>query len=198
MLIKKSQIKIVEEIVRNPGVNLRGLISKTKLSPNYVSKYVNLLVERGILKEERLEKGRVYLRRFFFNFQSVVGRNLFILIKDEQRGDFFQMYKKLRKVFEQAEEMKGIEFVLVYGSYARFAAGKESDIDILIVGNVRDKNKLREIFISLEQDVSLKIETLKSFEKRLGDALHQQILKEGIVICGGDVFVRFFEGKRGD
>ena len=195
-LINNSQVNVVEEIVRNPGINVREIISKTRLSPNFVLKYVNNLIDRGVLREEKFEKKRVYLRRFYFNFKSLVGINLIRLIKDEQRENFFQKYKHLRNVFEQLEKIKGVELVLVYGSYARFAEDKGSDIDVLIVGNVRDKDKFREIFVSLEKDVSLKIETIKSFENRLKDALHQQILKEGVVICGGDLFVEFL--GRGD
>ena len=195
-LINNSQVNVVEEIVRNPGINVREIISKTRLSPNFVLKYVNNLIDRGVLREEKFEKKRVYLRRFYFNFKSLVGINLIRLIKDEQRENFFQKYKHLRNVFEQLEKIKGVELVLVYGSYARFAEDKGSDIDVLIVGNVRDKDKFREIFVSLEKDVSLKIETIKSFENRLKDALHQQILKEGVVICGGDLFVEFLEKGR--
>lgn len=195
-LINKSQLKVVEEIVRNPGINVREIISKTRLSPNFVLKYVNSLIDRSVLREERFEKKRVYLRRFYFNFKSSVGINLLRMIKDEQREIFFQRYTKLRNVFEQMEKIKGVKLVVIYGSYARFAEGKDSDIDVLIVGNVRNKDKFREIFISLERDVSLKIETIKSFESRLGDALHQQILKEGVVICGGDLFMEFLEKER--
>ncbi len=189
-LLNNSQIKIIEEILRNPGINLRGIIEKTKLSPNYVSEYVNLLVKKKILKEEVLKKKRVYLRRFFLDFKNVLTKNIFLLVKEERKEDFFEKYPKLRPIFEQlVEEVKGIDFVLIYGSYARLAAGRDSDLDILIVGKIKNKEKIREILVTLDIEVSIKIENYSDFKKRINNDLHQQILKDNISIYDSGKFV---------
>jgi len=189
-LLNNSQIKIIEEILRNPGINLRGIIEKTKLSPNYVSKYVNLLVKKKILKEEVLKKKRVYLRRFFLNFKNVLTKNIFLLVKEERKEDFFEKYPKLMPIFEQlVEEIKGIDFVLIYGSYARLAAEKDSDLDILIIGKIKNKEKIREILVTLDMEVSIKIESYSDFKKRINNDLHQQILKDNILIYDSGKFV---------
>lgn len=189
-LINTSQIKIIETIFKNPGINLREIIGKTRLSPNYVSKYINLLSQRGILKEERLEKKRVYLRRFFLNLKSNQGKNIFILVKEEEKELFFQKYLKLKPVFEQlTEEIKSIDFLLIYGSYARFAAEKDSDLDILIVGKIINKQHIKEIFVSLDIEVSIKIERLKDFKRKLEDPLYQQIVRDNILIYDSGKFI---------
>lgn len=190
MIINQSQIKIIEEIFRNPGINLRGIISSTKLSPNYVSSYVNNLVEKSILKEEKLTKKRTYLRRFSLDFSSNMTNNIFLLVKEEEKGIFFENYPKLKPLFNQIkEEIIGIDFIIVYGSYSRLSAKKDSDIDILIVGNVRNKEHLREILVSLEIETSIKIETLDYFKKMKKDALHTQILYEGVLIYDSGKFI---------
>ncbi|HLC86654.1 MAG TPA: nucleotidyltransferase domain-containing protein, partial [Candidatus Nanoarchaeia archaeon] len=164
-LINNSQVKVIEEVFNSPGINLREIIRKTGLSPNYVSNYVNLLTKKDALKEERLEKnGRAYLRRFFINFKSSIARNIYMIVKEEKKETFFRKYPKLRPIFNQIiKEIKGIEFVLVYGSYSRLAAEKESDIDIMIVGKIKNKEKIREILVSLNIEVSINIETLDNF-----------------------------------
>lgn len=190
-LMNNSQIKIIEEVFKNPGINLRGLIEKTKLSPNYVSEYVNFLVGKNILKEEKFEKKRVYLRRFYLNFNSNLAKNLFQLVKEEEKEIFFKKYPKLKPILEQiAKEIKGIEFLLIYGSYARLSAEKDSDIDILITGKIKNKEKIREILVSLSMEVNIKIETLTIFKKRINEALHQQILKENILIYDSGSFIK--------
>ncbi len=189
-LINNSQRKIIEEIFRNPGIHLREIIKKTRLSPNYVSEYVNLLVNRGVIKEERLGKKRAYLRRFHLNFFSPLTKNLFMLVKEEEKEGLFKKYPKLKPVFEQiGNETGGIDFVLVYGSYARLAAEKESDLDLLIAGNIKSKEGIREILVSLDIEVSIKIETLRDFKERINDSLHQQILKENILIYDSGKFI---------
>ncbi len=189
-LLSKSQLKIIEEIVRNPGINLTKIITKTRLSPNYVSGFVNSLVERGVLKEEKLKKKRVYLRRFFFNFESYFAKNIFVISKEDQKEDFFDKYPSFRPIFEQIiKNVSGINFILIYGSYARFSATKESDIDILIVGDIKDKHKIKEIFVTLDIEPSIKIESIKDFRIRKADALHQQILKDNIIVYDNGKFI---------
>lgn len=50
------------------------------------------------------------------------------------------------------------------------------------MGNIKDKKKIRELMVSLDMDTSIKVETLADFKKRSQDQLHQQILKEAIII----------------
>ena len=181
-IINRSQMRIALEIFRNPGINLTEIIKKTRLSPNYVSKFINHLVERKILLEEKLEKKRTYLRRFFLNFNSESTINFFRLVKEEEREIFFNTCQNLKPIFEQLEKEKGVDSAIVYGSYARLEAGKESDLDILIISNIKNKDRIKEIFVSLDIDTSIKVETPVGLKKRKEDALHQQIRKEGIVI----------------
>ncbi len=189
-IINKSQVKIFKSIFNNPGINLRGIIESTKLSPNYVLEYVNELVKRGVLVEEKLEKKRIYLRRFFLNFNSNLTKNIFLLIKEEEKEGFFTKYPHLRSIFNQIiEEIKKIDFLIVYGSYARMNARKNSDIDILIVGNLKNKEKIREALVSFETEASIKVEALKNFKKKKDDAIHNQIIKEGILIYDSGKFV---------
>lgn len=186
-IINKSGIKIFLEIFKDPGINLRGIIEKTRLSPNYVLSYVNMLVKRGIVREEKLEKKRVYLRRFFIN-SNRIARNFFSLIKDEEKEIFYKKYRKLEQVLGQMSKLQGVEFILVYGSYARFAAEKDSDLDLLIVGKT-DKTRVREILVSLDLEASIKIETLPVFKKRIDDSIHKQIIKDSILIYDSGKFV---------
>ncbi len=188
-IINSSQRKIALEIFRNPGVSLRGIIEKTRLSPNYVSDYVNLLIRKEILKEERLEKKKVYLRRIYFNLKSRLARNFFVLVKEEEKELFYNKYKKLRPILEQISGLAGIEFVVVYGSYARLSAEKDSDLDLLIVGEIRKKDKIRETLVSLDIEASIKIETIETFRKKINDGLHQQIIKDNILVYDSGKFI---------
>jgi predicted nucleotidyltransferase len=198
-IIKSSQVKIINEVITNPGINLRGIIEKTRLSPNFVSKYLNLLVEKGIVREIREEKKRVYLRKFYYNFSLGVAKSLYVLVKDEDKEKFFKEYGKLKPIFTQIiSQVKGIESLVVYGSYARLSATGESDLDILIVGSIRNKERIREILVTFEKEVSIKIESVQDFKKRRDDAIHMQIIKEGIIIIGAENFVELIKKERGD
>ncbi len=193
-IIDKSQIKIIEEILKEPGINLREIIRRTRLSPNYVSANVNSLVGKGIVREEQLKKERVYLRRFYYDFESKIAKHYFFIVEDEKKEIMISKYPFLKPIFNQIIEYfhdKKISFIILYGSYARLSAEKDSDLDILIVGNIKYKEKIKEIFVSLPIEVSIKIESLKDFQKRAGDMLHQQIIKDHIIIYDFDDFAEF-------
>ena len=178
--------------MKNPGLNLREIISRTKLSPNVVTEYVNYFVKKEVIIEDRLIKNkRTYLRRFSVNYKSNLAKNLISLIKESEKEEFFLKYKSLEQAFNQiVENVKKIDFILVYGSYARFAADKESDIDILIVGDITNKDEIRETLVSLEIEPSIKIERLSDFKKRIGDDLHKQIIKEHILLFDSGNFIK--------
>ncbi len=189
-ILKNSQIKIIEAILHNPGINLRGIIEKTKISPNYVSGFVNSLVKKRVLKEESFSKRRVYLRMFYIDLKKDLTRNLISLVQDTKKERLFEKYPKIRPVLEQiSTQVAGIDFLIVYGSYSRLSAEKDSDLDLLMVGRIKDLDRIREILVSLDIEPSLKIETLSDFTRRIKDDIHKQIVKEGIVIKGFQKFI---------
>ena len=195
-LLRNSQVKIIEAIYRNPGINLRGIIEETRLSPNYVSQYVNTLVEKKVLHEKRFTKKKVYLRTFILNIHEDLTKTLLALVQEAKKETFFEKYPKLQPILKQISEVEGIEFLIIYGSYARLTAEKDSDLDVLIVGKIKNVDKIREILISLDMEPSIKIETLADFKKRMNDDIHRQIVKEGIIQYGVNNFLEIISEKQ--
>lgn len=194
-LINSSQRKIIWEIYEEPGINLSNIIKKTRLSPNYVSGYVNFLVKKGIVKEERIGRKKAHIRRFFFNFISSEARALFTLVEHENKEILFKKYPKLRTFFEQLQDIPGIDFILIYGSYARLAADKDSDIDILIVGKKINSRRIREIFVTLDIETSIKIEAYQAFEKNLAEKrpLYLGIMREHVLVFDKGKFIKLLK-----
>lgn len=100
------------------------------------------------------------------------------------------------------EELGGsINSIVVYGSVARKEASKESDIDILIISNL--KEKIAEKTLDISYDVDLKYNTAtslvhltpKEIEHRInvGSPFIEDILKEGVVLYDDGTFERIRE-----
>lgn len=198
----KTKIRIVKTIYENPGINLTSLIRRVKASPNSVLEYVNKLSKYGIIKEIRLGgKKRIHIRSLLPNLSSEIAKLIFSIIEEEKKLRFFEKYKTLRPLIEQLYDLFGenIRFALIYGSYARFAATKESDLDILIVGKLDNvtKNRIDEIFITSEVEPSVKTDTLEKFIENKEKPLYQNILMEHVIIFGSYEFVSVLE-KIGD
>lgn len=175
----RNKLRILREIYQNKDINLTTLIKKINSSPNNVSDYVNRLEKIGVLISTKLSDKKAPVRNLGINYSSNLAILFLSLVELDRKENLFAKYKILRQISEQLSFIKG--FALVYGSYARLSSDKESDIDLIIVSDKVDKNRIKEILITFPES-SLKIETKKQFLENLNKPLYSNIVKEGIVL----------------
>lgn len=194
----RTKFKIVEAIYNNPKINITTLIKKVKASPNLVLKYVNNLLKDNIVKEERIGGiKKAHSRNISPDFKDEFAKITYSLIEIDKKYLFFKKYKQLKSISSQLEDLVNskIELIIIYGSFARFSANKESDLDILIIGKLKkdEISKIKEIFITLEHEPSLKIETKHAFLKNKDKPLYKNIIKEHIVLYGAHNYIALLE-----
>ena len=159
----KTRLNIIKNIYENPRINLTNLIKKVKASPNLVLEYINNLSSYSVIKEEKIGgKKKIHIRNLRANFDNEISQIIYSLAEIDKKFLFFKKYKQLKPYFMQLEDIlkNNNRFALVYGSYARFASTKDSDLDLLIAGKLEkdEIKRIQEIFITLENELSLKIE----------------------------------------
>lgn len=190
-LINHTYTKILEVIRTQPHLNLRGVIEQTRLSPNVTSACVNNLVKKNVLIENRLQKKRVYMRQFMLNHRSPLAQALFLLVEEEKKCVFYQKHPRLNAIAEQIiSAFPKISSLVLYGSYAKDVETKDSDLDMLIIGSLKNKERLQEIFVTLETEPSIKIESPAQFKFKQHDPLHQEILKHHVVLYDVKIFMK--------
>lgn len=191
----KTKLKIIKAIYENPGINLTNLIKKIKASPNLVLKYVNKLSTYGIIKEERSGgRKKIHIRNLRASFDNEIARIIYSLIEINKKLEFFRKYKNIKPYFLQLDDIfkNKTGFVLIYGSFARLAADKDSDLDILIIENLKKEEirRIEETFVTLHNELSLKTESINNFLKNKNKPLYKNILKEHIIIYGVEKFIK--------
>ena len=84
------------------------------------------------------------------------------------------------------ERYKGrIKKIILFGSYARGDYDEESDIDILIIGDVPQREisfLSAEILLKYGEVISAIVKSEEEFEKYKNFSFYKNVLKEGIVI----------------
>lgn len=193
-----TKLRILKIIYEDKYINLSNLIKKAKTSPNLVLSYINKLVSFNIVAEQKSGgKIKTHIRNLMPNFKSNESKAIYSLIELDKKEIFLKKFRNLKTIFEQLYELfdENVKFVIVYGSYARFSATKESDLDLLIVGKLNDekRKRLKEAFITLDIEPSIKIENLKQFKNNLNKPLYKNIMKEHIIICGEYNFVSILD-----
>ncbi|MFH1016808.1 MAG: nucleotidyltransferase domain-containing protein [Pseudomonadota bacterium] len=146
-----------------------------------VQREVKRLSEAGIL--ERTTRGREVF--YQANPQSPIFQDLkSLVLKTMGAADL------LRKEFEKLKDKVRVAFI--YGSFAKGEPRKESDVDLLVVGNVT----LAEIVAKLEKsqkalgrEINPTVYPVSEFRKKLSAGNHflQSVLKEPkIFLVGGE------------
>jgi len=198
-----AKLRILKTVYKNAGINFTALVKKSGTSPNIVLGYVNRLVEQGILREKRIGgKKKTHIRLFSPNLQGI-GIDLFSFVELEEKNKFLDKYRELRPLFRQLEALlrpPKADFSLVYGSFARFAADKDSDLDLWIVGKVdaETKKRIREIFSTLDRDFNVTIEEREKFLGKIGEPIRQNMIKDHVIICGERGFLKTLSGTSKD
>ncbi len=199
----KTKLRILKTIYENPGVNITQLIKKARSSPNMTVGYVNALTEFGVVKERVVGKGRkAHVRELEANLTSGLGKLLFAAVEVEKRYEFLGRYREFRPVFAQLDDFfsgSDVRFCLIHGSFARFSATTDSDVDILIVGRLkrREKSRISEILVTLGREYSVGIESPETFIKNAYNPFHQTILKDHVIVWNELEFVKTLSSSRG-
>ena|SRR3989344_4889900 len=189
-----TKLRILKIIYEDRCINLSNLIKKAKTSPNLVLSYVNNLRDFNVITEQKSGgKIKVHIRNLMPNFKSEESKIIYSLIELDKKEIFLKKFKNLKVIFEQLVELfdENIKFAVVYGSYARLSATKESDLDLLIAGKLDDekRKRLKEAFITLDIEPSIKIETLKQFKNNLNKPLYKNIINEHVILYGEYNFI---------
>lgn len=148
-----------------------------KLSTNHVT----VLRKLRDLEQENVVDFRTEGRNKTYTIkQSLEGRNAAMIAELYRQSQVVGRYPVLRGIFEAVRELPDVPLVLLFGSYAKGSATKESDIDIFLeTADPAGKKQL-------EQKHSLLSVKTGRFDR--DDLLVREIMKDHVIIRGVEVY----------
>ena len=144
---------------------------------------------------EGLEKSRVLRsevsgknKYFFLNLENIDAKSMLLQAEAARTTDFLEKYPFFRTFLK---EMRTGAAVIVFGSFADFRAGKDSDVDIMVIGKAGLPfhllpNKPHEIALSEEGFV-------KAWDR--GETLIKKIKENHIMLNNHSFFVNMMWDK---
>lgn len=185
--INKSAYQVLKEIYANPGIKISELCKKARVSSKVCYSHLRNMKTSEIIKEETYGE-KPQIRALYPDIGSENGRLVFSLVENQKRLEFLERYKGLKGCFSQLINNLPdcVLTVLIFGSYSRFAATGESDLDLLfIVLNKKNlpglENAVEEAFVTFGRSVSSKVLTEKDFlNGKRTDALIKSAVKEHV------------------
>ncbi len=168
--------KIIEYFVLNPykQTYIRELARILKLSPFVVKKYVDVLVRKKILLEERKAKMR-YIKP---NLSNLVFKYIKIT---------YSIYQLVNSglIDFLVQNIPNVSSIVLFGSLAQGKDTLDSDIDLLVIGKRKSINLIK-FEDHLGRTISLHIYSWTEWKKKVkhDPAFYNEVLAYGVPLYG--------------
>ena len=161
-----NRIKILSRILLNPGeeLYLRQFVSEMNIAPRQVNIELNSLVEIGLLNK------RISGRQHYFS------ANQDHILFEDLRNIFLKTVGLKDIIIDKLGPFGSeIDFIYIYGSFADGTYSTDSDIDLMIIGNIQPRQlagPIRQMGEQLKREVNFTIFPLLEYQSRLKNNDH--------------------------
>lgn len=161
---------------------IREVEKLLKISPRTAQIILGDLENKGILESKTRGKIRAYALK-----RNSLSQRYVAFAEQYKAICFFEKSLIIREIIEKTSPfIEGIG--IIFGSYAKGTAGKDSDLDVFIAGKCKEE-EIKKVSRIYGIDISVKCYPLKIFEKNLAvDNLLIEILKNHIVFLNAEQF----------
>lgn len=167
----------------NRDYYIREVQRLLKISPRTAQIILNDLEDKGILESKIKGKIKTYIIK-----KNYLSKKYLIFAEQYKTLCFLEKHLIIKEIIEKITPfIEGIG--IIFGSYAKGTAKKESDLDIFIVGKYNQK-EIKRISKTYGIELSIKCYPLNTFEKNINnDILLKEILKNHIIFLNIEYFV---------
>jgi len=184
--LTKNRAELLRLLITNPERSFYmqeiGRILGKK--PGVFQRTLNNLVSEGIVESEHKANARYFKANKRYPLYKEIKSIVFKTIGVEA------------SLKAELEQISGIQFAFIYGSYAKGKENYLSDIDLVIIGKPHEDElikKLDRLEEKLQREINYKFYKLKEFTKEIKEKepFVLEILKEKkIILIGGDDALR--------
>ncbi len=179
-ILTKNKAELLKVFFTNPerSFYMQEIGRAMGKKPGVFQRALNNLLEEGILESER----RANARYFWINKHYP--------LYEELKSIIFKTVGIQGSIADVLSQLKEIHFAFIYGSYARNKEHKDSDIDVMIIGNVDEDTliaKLDRLENQLKREINYRLYTLNGFKLDIKnkDAFLLEVLKEKKIMLVG-------------
>lgn len=167
-------VRIVEVLLRSEA-HVRELARALKTSQTTIARKANELYKENVIDFRQEGKNKV-----LFLKKTLEAKQHAYLAETHKLLETLKKYPRLRRIIEQIKNNDQASLAVLFGSYAKGSAAKESDIDIYLDTN---DNKLKAQIELIDSKISVKIG--KYNQESL---LIKEIDKNHVIIKGAEIY----------
>ncbi|MFH0869514.1 MAG: nucleotidyltransferase domain-containing protein [archaeon] len=163
---------IVSELVKQDN-HIRGLAKALKTNQMTMARKMRYLEEKNIVDYRKEGRNKVYFMK-----GSLEAEEYKSIVEHNKLMEIIAKNPRIRAITHSIKAKNNIILAILFGSFAKGTAAKESDIDIYIE---TENSKIKEELQLLDSKISVKI---GSFDKE--NLLIKEIIKNHIILKGVD------------
>jgi len=167
---KSYKLEIINVLLKG-NIHIRGIAKKLNTNHMMIVRKIKELSKENVVDFTQEGKNQTYFLKKTAEAQAYV-----FIAEEYNLLQTITKYPGLRGIIEKIQRDKRIKLAVLFGSYAKGLAGKDSDIDVFI--ETKDKNLKKELAL-IDSKLSIKIGT---YNKE--NILIKEIDKDHIIIKG--------------
>tara|TARA_Y100000310_G_C20536020_1_gene740891 strand:+ start:84 stop:731 length:648 start_codon:yes stop_codon:yes gene_type:complete len=176
------ELKIIELLIKEEN-HVRGIAKRLNESHSTILRKLNNLKKENAVDFKKEGKNKIFFLR-----KNTIAKSYILQAESNKLITLLRKYPELSIIFEEILKKTNERLIVLFGSYAKGIAKKDSDIDIYIETKNKDIKKLIE---GLYSKINVKI---GPFDAK--SPLIKEIIKDHIIIRGIEEFYekeQFFE-----
>ena len=180
---KDRNLEIILNLLRKKENHIRSIAKDLDISHTTILRKADELVKENVLDYKKEGKNKV-----FFLKNTLKAKNYVYMSENYKTNKALKKYPELSIIMKEIANNVKSNLIILFGSYAKFNAKTDSDIDIFIeTKDTKLKEKLKQISKRIN---------LKTGKFDLNNNLIKEIIKDHIIIKGVEIFYEkkeFFE-----
>lgn len=173
LFTSKTRVKILDYLFfYKEETYLREIAKNLKISPSAVKRELNNLIDLGLIKKQN---NKICLNK----------ENSFL----EDLKKIFLKTDSLSSPLKKVLDKKNIEFVIIFGSFAQGENKLESDIDLLIIGDIKQQEVfklLRPVEKLTKREINPVVWTKQELKKNKNKGFVKDIIKKNKIMVKGN------------
>jgi len=174
----KTKVRILKALAFNPEkkFHLRELSREIKITPIYVSKEIDILKMLNLVLESKVGNMRIFQ----------INKNA--AIYTEIKSIIFKTEFFIDTLKESMKDGK-VDFAFIFGSFAKSTESEDSDIDIFIIGDIKNSEiikLIKPVEKAINREINSVVWSFDELKAKKGRPLIKDIAKDKIIMLKGD------------
>jgi len=172
--IDSLHLKIILILIKN-RIHLREIARVLGESHSTILRKLNELINENIIESEQQGKNKLYSLK-----NNLITKSMVYMAENYKLIKLLKEYPKLEIILKDITKKTDVKLIIIFGSYAKFSAKSNSDIDIFIETKSR---KVKDIVKKINSKLSVKIGPLDK-----NSLLIKEIIKNHVILKGVEEF----------